>query len=79
MTDKAREAFEVWFEEEKANKIHADYTFLTKEIMFEGFKAAYALINESISGAPVYTIKNGKDYFDYSLACDVKKCAELHK
>ena len=79
MTDKAREAFEVWFANEKAGKIHDNYTFLTKEIMFEGFKAAYELINESISGAPVYTLKNGKDCFDYSLVCDIKKCAELHK
>lgn len=79
MTDKAREAFESWFAAEKASKIHANYTFLTKEIMFEGFKAAYVLINESISSVPIYTLKSGRDYFDYSLVCDVKKCAELRK
>lgn len=77
MNDKAREAFDAWFAEEKADKIHENYTFLTKEIMFEGFKAAYDLINESISGVPVSILKNGKDYFEYSLVSDVKSLAEL--
>lgn len=77
MNDKAREAFDIWFANEKAGKIDENYTFLTKEIMFEGFKAAYELINESIKDAPVYALKNGRDYFDYSLVSDVKNLVEL--
>lgn len=38
--DKVREEFEAWFMKEKADKIQDDIQFLTKEIMYEGWKAS---------------------------------------
>lgn len=65
--DNMREEFEAWFLKEKGDKVSESYQFLTKEIMYEGWKASRAALRVELPGAWILAEHEYKRQVEESL------------